>query len=88
MNVAVRNIAFKIASSTLTFLGPTVKKFFFYSKVIRALKRLHEDGIVHRDIKLSNILIDPVMQKVQLCDFGSAALDQVSWRLNLSSSFA
>lgn len=56
---------------------PRIQVYFVFWKVIRALKRLHEDGIVHRDIKLSNILIDPVMQKVQLCDFGSAALDQV-----------
>jgi len=43
--------------------------------VFQGLKDLHSIGITHRDIKLSNILIDnnqyPVKQ-VKICDLGSS----------------
>ena len=43
--------------------------------VFRGLRDLHSIGITHRDIKLSNILLDndrlPIM-KVKICDLGSS----------------
>lgn len=39
-------------------------------KICQRVHKLHEDGYVHRDIKLSNILIDPFTLKITLIDFG------------------
>lgn len=35
-----------------------------------AVKHIHEHGIVHRDIKLENILVDGESKKVKITDFG------------------
>ena len=44
--------------------------FFFLKKIVDALKFLKSKGILHRDVKPSNILIkqNPVIFKI--CDFG------------------
>lgn len=40
-----------------------------FKQIVRALHYLHFNGILHRDIKLDNVLIDSSGQ-VKLCDFG------------------
>ena len=42
--------------------------------MLRALAYLHYNKIVHRDIKTTNLLVDPESQTLKLCDFGSAKL--------------
>lgn len=44
----------------------------FFTQVARAVAFLHAHGIVHRDIKDENIILDGE-GRVQLVDFGSAA---------------
>jgi serine/threonine protein kinase len=43
------------------------------AKIALALERLHADGLVHRNIKLTNVLFNPFGEPV-LADFGFAAL--------------
>lgn len=40
-----------------------------FLRILRGVKILHERGIMHRDLKLDNILVDR-RARVQLCDFG------------------
>ena len=43
-------------------------KFLFW-QIIQGIKYMHSRGVVHRDIKLENILID-LNNNVKICDFG------------------
>ena len=43
-------------------------KFLFW-QIIQGIRYLHSMGVVHRDIKLENILID-LNNKIKICDFG------------------
>ena len=40
-----------------------------FKQLINSLKFIHSKGIIHRDIKLDNILID-LNNSIKLCDFG------------------
>lgn len=44
-----------------------LKKFFY--KILKGVNYLHENSIIHRDLKLDNILIDKNMNP-KICDFG------------------
>jgi len=41
-----------------------------FKQIIKAIKHSHDNSIVHRDIKLENILMDPSTSKVTVIDYG------------------
>lgn len=44
-----------------------------------ALDYAHNEGVIHRDIKTENVLVDEVHQRPQLTDFGLAKqIDEIS----------
>ncbi|KAH9903862.1 hypothetical protein F4778DRAFT_102607 [Xylariomycetidae sp. FL2044] len=44
------------------------------AKVRRALSAIHREGVVHNDVRTSNMLLDPETQEVMLIDFERAVL--------------
>ena len=53
-----------------TKLSEKIAKFIF-RQIIEALQYIHSKNVIHRDIKLDNILID-LNNTIKLCDFGFA----------------
>lgn len=46
-----------------------IETFFVFSQLLSALYYLHQKGIYHRDLKMTNVLIDE-QRNVKLIDFG------------------
>ena len=68
------------------FNPATVAKSF--AQITSAVAKMHRSGppIVHRDLKLENLLIDTSGKVLKLCDFGSATTEvfspNESWSMN------
>lgn len=51
----------------------------YTAQILEALSYLHANRIVHKDIKLANLLLSSDLRRVHLCDFGlSAHVDSLS----------
>lgn len=50
---------------------PELKAFFH--KIVKGVEYLHQNKVIHRDIKLDNILLDEELQP-KICDFGISSL--------------
>lgn len=46
---------------------------FIFKQLLEGLKYMHSQGIIHRDVKLDNILID-ADSTIKLCDYGVSKL--------------
>jgi len=53
-----------------TKLNEVIAKFI-YKQVINGIRYIHSKNVIHRDIKLDNILID-INSNIKICDFGVA----------------
>ena len=51
---------------------PNILLKLYSYQLLRALGYIQSLGICHRDIKPTNILIDPRNHSLKMCDFGSA----------------
>lgn len=67
--VCLRSVA---SDWRLNFSSPSPIRFF--RKIVEALRFLHAHGVVHRDIKDENIVVDTRTLDVKIIDFGSGAL--------------
>ena len=50
---------------------PILLKLYSY-QLLRGLAYIHGEGVMHRDIKPQNLLVDPSCHILKICDFGSA----------------
>lgn len=51
---------------------PLHKALDLGARLARALGQVHRQGVIHRDVKPSNVLVDAELQDVRLIDFGLA----------------
>ncbi|KAI9229585.1 MAG: kinase-like domain-containing protein [Piptocephalis tieghemiana] len=67
------------SSSTAPGGGPSHAALQCYWKqLVRGVKYLHEAGLVHRDLKLENVVVSPT-GRVKIIDFGSAEVVRCPW---------
>ena len=71
MEYVPQGILFDVCQS-LGGLGEDVGRFFF-AQILEYMKYMDQKGIVHRDLKLENILVDDKMN-IKVADFGFACV--------------
>ena len=56
-------------------------------KILRSVKLLHKNGIVHVDIKPNNIMVNPLTGDVRIIDFGTALLQKTPTTLYMLKGY-
>lgn len=56
----------------------------YAAQVLEALSYLHANKIVHKDLKLGNLILSPDLTRVYLCDFGLSAHVDTSSMIHIS----
>lgn len=51
-------------------------------QIAQGMAYLHQNNVVHKDLKTNNIMYDHCNNKIKIIDFGMAKLDKFSLRLN------
>jgi casein kinase II subunit alpha len=64
----VNNVDFKTLYPTLS--DPDIR--YYILELLKALDFCHSNGIIHRDIKPHNVVIDPTQKKLRVIDWGLA----------------
>jgi len=75
----VNNLDFKILYPTLT--DNDVRYYMF--ELLKALDYAHSNGIIHRDVKPHNVMIDHVSRSLRLIDWGLAEFYHVHQEYNV-----
>jgi casein kinase II subunit alpha len=75
----VKNANYAQMNSKMTDLGAR----FIIFEILRALDFCHSQGIIHRDIKPHNVMIDPTSNTVRLIDWGLAEFYHPGRKLNV-----
>jgi hypothetical protein len=57
------------------------RKFQFLLDIVCGLKRIHQKNMIHRDLRLDNILVDSV-QRAKICDLGISFYSESPERLD------
>ena len=76
--------ALDVAVKDQTFSEGTSRTLFY--QLISAVSYLHEQGVLHRDVKAENILVSPDHQKVYLADFNTAKALQDGGALTMTGT--
>ena len=59
-----------------------------FTQVIEAVEYIHSKGIILRDIKPENILVNIDQLQIKMCDFGWAAeTSDIKWILNKAGTY-
>jgi casein kinase II subunit alpha len=56
---------------------------FYSMQILLTINHMHKLGVMHRDIKAGNVLINPKLRSVRLIDFGLSEMYQPSMEFNV-----
>ena len=61
---------------------PESEAVLIFQQILEAVRACHGMNIIHRDVKLDNVLIDSTYRTAKLCDFGVSRMVKPGQRIN------